>query len=670
MTTTPGENIKGIIGVDAGGTFTDLVFLNGEDRQVVAKAKTPTFHDDLVLTIENGLNDLLQFVNPRNVTSFNLATTLATNAIVEYKLRRTALILIGYNEKVVKQNVSSGAFISNDVFNIKGGHNQRGEEAEPFDETAFVKAIESIPANVEAIAVSSYFSVRNTSHEIKAVEIINKLRPNLYVSCGHELTTDLDAIKRATTTELNAGLIPIIMELIDSVERVCKARGMNVPITIVRGDGSIVGAPWAKEHPVEMILSGPAGSACGAYHLAKGHDLDNENNSWIVDIGGTTTDIIRLDAGGHPVLTEEGATVAKFKTLVKAIDIQTFGLGGDTRILYADDGSLSLGNRRVIPLCSLAEASAGVTEELREMIRCGYKGEPLFLIAGMGEPEDEFEASILNALKDGPRSRFNLLRNHRALWVKQRRLENMGERDVVQFASFTPTDALHVLGELDIWNRKASVTAANILASRGENALSVAKWVKSAAEKKIAKFVLKKSFRMDGQEIISDGAVDQLIDTALEHDSEVSKKIKFFLGGTLIGAGAPTWAFIHNVGGKLNTDIRLPKDSDVAGAVGAAVGAFNLMYLVKVIPLKEQDLYRVHYPTGIKDFEELDDAIDFAERFMNPWLTNRALKAGAIKPNVTMKRFDKTVAVDKLHKEIYLSTELNFEVKESQTNKI
>ena len=650
----------GIIGIDAGGTYTDLAFISSEDWSVQARVKTPTNHDDMVKTIEEGLDLILENIDAAAICSFNLATTLATNAIVENKLRKAALILIGYNETIVKNAVADGALHADGLFLVGGGHNQRGEEKESLNEEQMRKKIAEIPDNVEAVAISSFFSVRNPSHENRAAEILQELRPDLYISCGHELSTDLDAIKRATTTMMNAGLIPIVMELLASVEDVCNRKGIQVPITIVRGDGTIVGAPWAKMHPVEMVLSGPAASACGARFLALA-DAD-ERGTFIVDIGGTTTDIIRLDGKGKPVLLEEGAIVAGHKTLVKAIDICTFGLGGDSRIIYDDAQTLTMGYRRVRSLCSLAHEHPHIIEELKMLLQKGHHGEPLFLIRGSGDTEDAFEAKILANLEDGPHAIEVLLFGENTLWLKHRQIERMEEKGLIQYASFTPTDALHVLGLLEKWNQKASILGARLIAPYGRSANDVALYVRNLVVNTIGRELLKQSLAMKGFALLTGGEGQRLIDAALRDEGNVSRQIQLMLDKALVGAGAPSWAFIPFVGESLHEAAILPDHADVAGAVGAAVGSFSLVYSVQIMPLKESDRFRVHYPLGIADFSALEEAVDYACEFMNPWLTDRALNAGAVNPRINTQRYDKTASINGIGGEIYLYTRLIFEV--------
>lgn len=650
----------GIIGIDAGGTYTDLVFLKGSDYSAGARAKTPTIHSDLVKTIETGLDLLLETIEPAAIRSFNLATTLATNAIVENRLRPTALILMGYDEAIVREAAAKNTFNTEYIVMVKGGHNERGDEQEPLDQAELREKIAALPEYIQAVAVSGFFSVRNPSHENRAIEFIREMRPELYISCGHDLTTDLDAMKRATTTVLNAGLIPIVMELLASVEKVCKARDIQVPITVVRGDGTIVGADWAKLHPVEMILSGPAASACGARFLASA-DPD-KRGTWVVDMGGTTTDIIRLDTEGKPILMDEGATVANHKTLVKAIDIHTFGLGGDTRVFYNEEHLPELGSRRVKPLCVLACQYPQIVKELKELRESGKKGEPLFLLAGAGKPQDDFEKDIINRLKDGPHSRNLLLSGENAPRLKYRRIEKMEQRGLVQFASFTPTDALHVLGLLDMWDGSASLLGAESMSGKElPSARDVAAAVRVSAVKAIAKALMEDSLAVSGFPLLSGGEGRQLIDAALSEKYGLSKKIHLLLDAMLIGAGAPSGAFIPSVGDWLKEEALLPENADIAGAVGAAVGSFSLVYSIRITPLKGQAVFRVHYPPGVADFDELEEAVDFARGFMDQWMTERALKAGAKHPKVKANRTDKKAVVSG-GREIYMYTQLSFRV--------
>lgn len=658
-------NTAGIIGIDAGGTFTDLVFLDSKTHKIKAKVKTPTVHENLINTIEAGLDEMLCMVESDAITSINLATTLATNAIVENRMRPTALILIGYNEKIAETCIKDGIFGTKCVYSINGGHDIYGEEKEKLDEEKLRKIISELPSEIEAIAVAAYFSVRNPMHEKRARETIKTLRPDLYISCGHELSTELDALKRATTAALNAGLIPIVMELLQSVQQVCEKRSISVPITVVRGDGSLVGAEWARTHPVEMIMSGSAASACGAGFLAA--EQSDPRGTWIVDMGGTTTDIIRLDEEGNPIADDKGATVGGHKTLVRAIDISTFALGGDTRVSVDEHSEVVLGNRRVEALCRLADEYPHITEELKQVQNMGYSGEPLFVLKGTNKVKatTEFEEKIVKRLEDGPHSREILLYDENFIWLKYRLLENMEEKGMISFASFTPTDAVNVIGKADVWNSEASRLGAEILSGAGKefcDAESVAEAVFQMAVRRMSLKLMKKNLELDGIELSEGGEVEELIERTLRDSSTLGKKVKLSLDGMLIGAGAPSKAFVSQAGEKLNEKAILPDNCDVAGAVGAAAGAFALIYSLRITPIKDKQIFRLHYPLGIKDFDDLDTAVEFSVDFMREWLAERAKNAGAYLPHIHCERHDEIAILPNTKGKVYLYTELSFEV--------
>ena len=663
MDSAENNDSKGILGIDAGGTFTDLAFIAGADSKVLASTKTPTNHSDLVITNKKGLDQILEQIDAEQIKAINLATTLATNAIVENKIRSCGLIVIGYDTDSVERWKSENKFGTPLVYQVSGGHDPKGNEIAPFDEENFKKICDTILPQIESIAVSSYFSVRNPEHEIRAKEIIRRKDPRVFISCGHELAFDLDALKRATTAALNAGLIPIIIELLESVEKVCLKRGLNVPITIVRGDGSLVSSEWARNHPIETILSGPASSAIGACFLGGAREFGRQ--SCVVDIGGTTTDIIYLKEDGTPTLSEDGTTVGRHKTLVKSIDIHTFGLGGDSRIRIDSEHNITIGPRRVKSLCSASSESAKFKECLRELASTGATEEPLVVYAGnKGNPSSRFEENMLNMLEDGPLYASRMLTKVHLTHRGMLQLEEMEQKGLINFAGFTPTDALNVTGKLNKWDKEASEIAAGILLYDKNMPVrsfceKICRKVSVLASHKI--FRKKLSKEMD---LAVEGEIDRLILHSLSREHPGDQLVKLNIGATPIGVGAPTWAFIEDIGTMLSEKAVLPENAGVAGAVGAAVGSFSLRYLVLVTPLKNGQ-FRVHMPIGIKDFEMLDEAVNETQALMRPWITERAKKAGALNPLINCTREDEEAWIAGGIRKMHLRTNIYFEVQDA-----
>lgn len=653
---------SGILGIDAGGTFADLAFLSGKPLQVAAKAKTPTLHEDLIHTIAQGMDLILRQVDRDRIRTVNLATTLATNAIVEDKLRPAGLILIGYDS--VEPAGRRGEFGTQLVYRVGGGHDARGNEAAPLDEAALEQAARELAPRVESLAISGYFSVRNTSHELRAREIVQRLLPQVPITCGHELATDLDAVKRATTAALNAGLIPIVMGLLHSVEQVCASRGIHAPITVVRGDGSLVSAEWAARHPIEMVLSGPASSACGACYLAGAANA--ERPSWAVDIGGTTTDIIGLDRTGRPAISAEGALVGRHRTLVKAIDIDTFGLGGDSRTRFDRERRLVLGPRRIRPLCVAALEYPEMLGEMERLLKLERACEPLFVFPGprMVPAMSGFETRVFNKLSRGPCSVAALLEEEPRANSCQQELENLAALGRISFSGFTPTDALHILGSLDRWDGRASRLGARLMSLESrQTPEELARAVCGEAVRMMALQVFRKSLVAQNHSLRHGGTWEALLAWALEREEEreAGSRLRLELNAALIGVGAPSWAFIGQAGELLGERAILPEHAEVAGAVGAAVGSFSLNYAVLIRPLPRGGV-RVHHPLGVRDYKDLETAVSQTKASMLPWIRERARKAGAADPQVSCDRRDDEAWVTGGSRKVYLRTQLFFTV--------
>ncbi len=649
----------GTLGVDAGGTFTDFAFVRDSDSVVESTVKTPTDHGDLIATIERGLDLTLKQVPVARIKAVNIATTLATNAIAEDKLRPCALFLIGYDDASVLRFHDSTGFGADHIFLVNGGHDVKGNEKEPFNKKQFMRICENVPSDIKSVAISSFFSVRNPAHELLAKDIIHSLRPQMHVTCGHELATELDAMKRATTAAINAGLIPLIIKFLNSVKKVFSASGLNVPVTIVRGDGSIVSLDWASAHPIETVLSGPAASAVGAGFLSGAVSFGGP--SVVVDIGGTTTDIINLDEHGAPLVRKEGTSVGGRDTFVKAIDIFTFGLGGDSRIRLFDNRDLLIGPRRVTPLCRITAENPAVCDQLRECLTEEKSGEPL-IVRAVDEKNGNgaFEERMLKKLVNGPMLLERLIAEEPHRHGAVSLLEDMDRRGVVCFAGFTPTDALVVLGRLKKWNAEASLLGARIIMR--DKQISPEAFCEKVCDK-VSRITAKSIFlkKLNCQNFDFGDDVEKIIEYALYDTSPHTPAICLKLNSMLIGVGAPAWAFMGKVGDLLSHTAIIPEHAEAGGAIGAAAGVFSLKYAVLVSPMTG-GVYRGHLPVGVKDFAELEEAVSGIKLIMTQWLAARAKIAGAAAPCVDFRREDVRALTAGGAREIHLCTYLYFSV--------
>src|ERR1700728_1809226 len=346
------------LGLDTGGTFTDAVLLAGGQR-VVASAKSLTTPWDLAIGIGHAMRAVLgrlpAAAHRSNVSLVSVSTTLATNAVVENRFSPGCTLLIGFDDAMVER--SGIGRHGGPLVRVAGGHGATGEEWAPLDENAVKAAVDEFDARVEAYAIAASFSVRNPAHYSRARQLIRG-RSHRPVTCAHELSSKLDAPRRALTAVLNARLTPQIRHLIEALSRVLVEESIDAPLMIVKGDGSLMRAEVALEYPVETILSGPAASVVGAGFLTGIGDFV------VSDMGGTTTDIAVV-SNGRPAIRAEGALVGGWRTMVEAVDVRTCGLGGDSEVCFDRQIRLRVGPRKAMPLCLLAQRFPGVLGDLQ-----------------------------------------------------------------------------------------------------------------------------------------------------------------------------------------------------------------------------------------------------------------------------------------------------------------
>src|ERR1700677_3064074 len=453
--------IEGLwLGLDTGGTFTDAVLLAG-GRRVIASAKALTTPWNLAIGIGKAIRAVLEELPSTagrgDVSLVSVSTTLATNAVVENRFSPVCALLIGFDEAMTERS-GIGKRGAGAVVRIQGGHSATGEESSALDEAAIEAAVAAHDARVEAFAVAANFSVRNPEHELSARQIIRRLSKKP-VTCAHELSSKLDAPRRALTAVLNARLTPQIWHLIEALSRVLVEESIDAPLMIVKGDGSLMRADVALEYPVETILSGPAASVVGAGFLTGLADFV------VSDMGGTTTDVAVV-IGGRPAIRAEGALVGSWRTLVAAVDVRTIGLGGDSEVGFDRQLRLKVGPRKAMPLSLLAHTFPETLEDLRALADLAHLPEFATQFA-FRNPDREasehlpsLERRIWNALDLRPRRVSAAVRNASGL----EGLRRLADAGLVTLAAFTPRDAMHVLDVQRGWCREAAERGARILA--------------------------------------------------------------------------------------------------------------------------------------------------------------------------------------------------------------
>ena len=597
-----------VLGIDTGGTYTDGVLVDREKRQIISKAKALTTRENLAVGITNVIK-AMNLEDGKDIQIVALSTTLATNAIVEGRGCEVGLIMIGFSQD---QSVPA-----KEIRYLPGGHDIRGNEKEAFDEAAALEALESLRGKVDALAVSSYLSVRNPDHELRMQKLARDVL-NVPVVCGHHLTRSLGMKERSVTALLNACLIPIIEELLNAVKKVMHEIGINAPIMLVKGDGALMGEKQAMDRPIETILSGPAASIIGANFLA------GEREGMVLDMGGTTSDIAVLK-NGVPKLNKEGAKVGGWRTCVEAADINTYGLGGDSYVQKDCHGDFKLGPRRVWPICVMAHKYPNLEEELENVY---YPRMNPLVVAQitdcyvlLGEHHtvtlNEREKQIVDIVRDRPHSVFYIAQ---ALDVDVNMLdfERLVATGVLGQISVTPTDILHACGKYTQWNTRAAQLAVSLLAGRfNMNMDEFCHFVIDKVTERLAYTCWQSllnhegcSFDLDKEPLFEYMANRQLYPS---ENALLSCRISPTL--PVIGIGAPVRVWLPLMAEKIGAKLVIPEHTEVANAVGAAVGRIMEVVRILITPGNKGLGYIVYSAWERRTFEHFDEATDYARNF-------------------------------------------------------
>ena len=439
------------LGIDAGGTYTDTVIYDLEQRATLCKAKTLTTKWDFTIGIEAALAKLDQALLHR-VELVSLSTTLATNAIVENEGQKVGMVILPPYGRLEKEEIPYRPKVV-----VKGQLEINGTEMEPVDEAEVAERVLKMvqKEKVKAFAVSGYAGAINPEHELTVKRVITQ-ETGLAVTCGHELSRILNFKTRAYTAMLNARIIPKLSALISDLGRVIEKLGIAAPIMVVKGDGTLMSAEMAMDRPVETILSGPAASVAGARYLT------GLENAIVVDMGGTTTDTAALVDGSVSV-SESGSNVGGHKTHVKALDIRTSGLGGDSLITW-EEGRFVIGPKRVAPIAWLGAMYPGAQRAMEvvdsHLSRYAVSTRDLQILALTGEtdnmPFTPLEESIIDLLRVRPHSVEELVDKTGVLFIPALGLHRLEESYIIQRCGLTLTDLLHVTGGFTRWDGEAA----------------------------------------------------------------------------------------------------------------------------------------------------------------------------------------------------------------------
>ncbi|MCK5542895.1 MAG: hydantoinase/oxoprolinase family protein [Desulfobacterales bacterium] len=323
-----------IIGLDVGGTHTDVVLLS--NKGFIKKVKVLTNPSDLFNTVLTGITELLKGISPESIKKIILSTTLTTNAVVQQNVNPVGIV------------VSSGPGIQAELFGnvkhyykVKGAIDHRGRETENINKQEIEDVAKKLKkAGIEYVAVVGKFSVRNPSHEIVIKRILNKQFKKIFM--GHNVSGNLNFPRRIATAHLNAAVYSMHKEFFTAIKASLDKKGINAPIQVLKSDGGTMSLDASLEIPARTVLSGPAASIIGSIPHAEGN-----KDTLVLDIGGTTTDIAIL-VNKTPLLEPLGIKIGIYKSLIRSLKTYSKGIGGDS-FVNVQEGTLVIGHERKGP---------------------------------------------------------------------------------------------------------------------------------------------------------------------------------------------------------------------------------------------------------------------------------------------------------------------------------
>ncbi|MBQ3736828.1 MAG: hydantoinase/oxoprolinase family protein [Candidatus Methanomethylophilaceae archaeon] len=596
------------LGVDTGGTFTDAVIVDLDDNTVVAKRKSPTTHHDLSIGLGNSVRAVFEScdIKPEDISLVGISTTLATNSILEGHGGEVGLILIGWNPM---EPVHFGE--KNQVF-VKGGYDSKGQPLAPMSKAEVTEAIKKVSEGVDAIAISGLFSIANSSQEKKVKELAIQLT-GLPVIAGHELSAAMGIDLRAETAVLNGKLISIVSKFFDDVERTFKEVGVKAPIMVYKGDGSVMTIDNARIYPIETILSGPAASSMGGMMLSGYEDC------LMVDIGGTSTDIAIME-GGFPQIQFEGASVGKWRTRVKAVDMSTVALGGDSKVTL-DGPRFILGPDRVIPLCTYAEEHPEVIGKIIGSDTFEYY-----------EALEGIDRSVLNEKElrifdniegKGPLSKLDIMGMVEGLWVIDEELNSMVRKEVLRIASLTPTDVMVFLKKFTLGSKAGADAGITALSNKlGMTKKQAATALFDEIKTQVAEAVMSKVFDDRFRNWYDHGSrvlMRRLVSKVRNDTIEIMPKFKI----PIVGVGAPSKFMMEDLADRLNATVVFPEHNDVGNAIGAITSKVSESLSATITPTPDYRFMASIPFMGSSYYTHLDTAISATRRWLENYLTKK-----------------------------------------------
>src|SRR5262252_215893 len=345
------------IGIDTGGTFTDIVCVDTASgaMRVTKVASTPS---NPALGLVRGVKAILGAAGatPDAVISLAHGTTVATNALLQGRIDSLGLIVTaGFRHilEIARQSVPEG--YGNSYFWVKPGRlvplrfvrevggrlNYKGEELQPLDEASVRAAAQFFRRhNIRAIGICLIHSYANPAHERRVVEILAEEYPEATLSLSCEVLPEYREYERAVTTLVDAFVKPHMASYLARVHDELGPGLKDKPFLVMQSSGGVASAGEVVKKPITTALSGPAAGALGSAVVA---EIAGFPDVVTLDAGGTSTDLCLIE-GGRPHVTNGGA-VGAFPVRIPMIDIETIGTGGGSIAWISREGHLKVGPR-------------------------------------------------------------------------------------------------------------------------------------------------------------------------------------------------------------------------------------------------------------------------------------------------------------------------------------
>jgi N-methylhydantoinase A len=328
------------LGVDVGGTFTDLLLFD-TDSGAFWRHKTPSTPHDSSEGILNGVTAICAKagIAAGAIDYFLHGTTVATNAVLEGKGARVGLVTTeGYRDimQIARSYVPGGLAgwiiwpkpqplaALEDTVTVKGRMDAQGQEVRPLDEADVRAQLAVLKAQgVEAVTVSLINAYANGAHEARIGAIAAEELPGVPVSLSHEVLPEMQEYERTLTTVANASVRPVVGKYVSNLRNRLAAEGMTGKLSLLRSDGGLMSAQKAEEHPVSILMSGPAGGVTGAIWVGRNAGI---RNILTLDVGGTSTDVALIE--NLEPRRQRTTEVGHLSVRASALDVKTVGAGG------------------------------------------------------------------------------------------------------------------------------------------------------------------------------------------------------------------------------------------------------------------------------------------------------------------------------------------------------